>query len=331
MSYAKKWLIPAIMAAVVIVCASALWLNGNLRSMENGHVTAANPHTVGGGYRNITYKGKEYRYNTRITAVLFVGLDSEGEIVPNRTFISAPNADGLWLVVMDSYHKKLTIMAINRNTMSTIHRYTRHGYDRGEFRDPVCLAYAYGESGEVSCKNLLNAVSGILYGIPIHEYVITNRASLPLLSRELGDVKVTVPNDDLLDYGYAKGDQIVVNADNIELFVRKRDIEQEGSHILRMERQRVFVNATLNQIIEMLEGDPTEVWKKVEAAENCVRTNITRSQYLDLCKQISGVAYDEGAYYSPEGVNKNTRFWAEFYPDEDKLLEKIVEIFYIPA
>ena len=330
-SYAKKWLIPAILAAVVILCASALWLTGNLRSMEAGHVTAANPHTVGGGYRNITYKGREYRYNTRITAVLFVGLDSQGDLKPNETFISAPNADSISLVVLDNYHKKMTIMAINRNTICTIHRYSRHGYDLGEFSDPVCLAYAYGENGEVSCQNLMNAVSGILYGMPIHDYVVTNRASLPLLSRELGDVTLTVPNDDLLDYGYAKGDQIVVNADNIEMFVRKRDVNQHGSSILRMERQKAFINATVDRIVELIEGDPTGVWKSIEAAENYVRTSVTRSQYLDLCKLLSGVTYDAGNYYSPEGVNKSGALWAEFYPDEEKLLEKIVEVFYIPA
>lgn len=329
-SYAKKWLIPAILAAVVILCASALWLNGNLRSMEAGHVTAANPHTVGGGYRNITYKGREYRYNTRITAVLFVGLDSEDEIVPNRTFISAPNADTMSLVVLDSYHKKMTIMAINRNTICKIHRYSRNGHDLGEFTDQLCLAYAYGENGEVSINNLRNAVSGILYGIPIHDYVLANRSSLPELGAAIGDVQVIVPTDDLVKYGYNKGDEITVNGDNVEIFVRKRDIERNQSNVRRMERQKTYINATANRVRDMIQNNPAEVWKKIEAMEDCVRTNITHNRYLDLSKQIASVTYSTQDYYTLEGENINGEYWAEFYPDEEKLLEKVVELFYIP-
>ena len=327
--YKRKWLIPAAMLTVVVLAATGFWLNGRVKSISRSRITAANQTNVGSGYRNITYKGKEYRYNTRITSVLYVGVDSDGVMVPNNSFISAPNADSISMVVMDELHKKMTIIAINRNTICKIHRFAYDGTDRGEFVDQLCLAYSYGENGPVSAENLCEAVSKVLYGVPVNEYVITNRSSLPEICNVIGDVTVTVPNDDLVNEGFIKGQKVVINGGNVETFVRKRDISADLSNVGRMERQKTFINATIGKIIDLLRMSPNELWKRIEAAEYCFQSNITRSRYLDLSNAVSNTVYDEQNYYVPEGRNVVGKRFDEFYPDEDKLLDKIVEIFYI--
>ena len=201
--YRKKWLIPITLISVVLLVGAGLFLRGQIAGMAGSRVTAAKQMNVGSGYRNITYKGKEYRYNSRITSVLYVGVDSEGELKTKDHFGAGANADSISLVVMDEFHRKMTIIAINRNTICKIHRYGRFGHDFGEFVDQLCLSYAYGDNGPMSCWNLCNSVSQIMYGIPINEYVITNRSSLPEIMRVLGNITVTVPNNDLADKGTA--------------------------------------------------------------------------------------------------------------------------------
>lgn len=323
------WIIPAVIIAVVVILGTGFFLYNRYTSMNRSRVTAANQNNVGSGYRNIVYKGKEYRYNARITAILYVGVDSDGVMTVNDTYTHAPNADSISLVVMDELHKKMTIIALNRNTICKIHRYALEGQDRGEFVDQLCLAYAYGENGPVSARNLCNAVSGILYGIPINEYVITNRSSLPEIMKALGNVTVTVPNDDLTDLGFIKGEEAVITSQNVETFVRRRDITEDFSNVGRMERQKTFINAVMEEIVDLLRNSPNDVWRRIEAAEYCTQTNITRSRYLDLTKAVSNSAYSEQNYYVPEGKNVVGTRWDEFYPDEAKLLDKLVEIFYI--
>ena len=325
-----KWLIPSVLVSVVIVCIAAYILSNNIKTMAAQRVTASNQHNIGVGYRNISYKGKEYRYNTRISAILYMGIDSEGVMKTNETFIDAPRADSFQLLVIDGYRKKLSIIAIDRNTICKIHRYSRHGYDLGEFDDQLCLAYAYGDNGEVSSENVCNAVSKLLYGVPINDYIVCNRSSLPEFCDVMGKITVTVPNDDLVPYGYQKGDQMDITSDNIELFVRKRDTKKHLSNFHRMERQKVFINSTIDKVMDMIKSDPQGSWKKIEAAEYCMRTSITRNRYIDLSNLLSSVSYEDGNYYNLEGEISYNGFWAEFHPDEEKLLEKVVEVFYIP-
>jgi anionic cell wall polymer biosynthesis LytR-Cps2A-Psr (LCP) family protein len=154
---------------------------------------------MAGGYRSIEYNGKTYRYNNRVTSILYAGIDSEDEIRAAKAFVGAPRADSISLVVMDERNDRMTIIALSRDTMTGIHKFTVDGKDRGAFTDHLAFAYTYGDGGEVSCKNLCRAVSDLLFGIPIDGYVVSNRASLPILGEAIGPVEVVVPNEIVRD------------------------------------------------------------------------------------------------------------------------------------
>ena len=327
----SRWIIPGTLLALALLIAAGLWLYTAFQNKNDSHLTAASQNNVAGGYRTIAYKGKNYRYNSRITSVLLGGVDSVGEMRPNELYRFAPRADSISLVVMDEYHRKMTIVAINRNTVTKIHKYTLYGYDRGEFVDQIAGAFCYGENGEVSCKNLCTAVSELLYGIPINEYVVSNRSSLPEIGNVIGDVSVTVPNDDLVKYGFSAGETAIINADNIARFLRSRDTEEDFSNAGRMERQKAYINAAIDKIVQLLEKSPTTVWNKIEAMEYCMQTNITRSRYIDLTNTLSSLVYQTQDYYTPEGEYVVGEEFEEFYPDEEALLDKVVELFYIEA
>ena len=324
-----RWLVPAILLSLVVLAGASLWMIQSARSQTGHRLTAGAQYNVGSGYRDITYRGREYRYNNRITTILYAGVDADEPLRATKEFTSAPRADSISLVVLDELNGRMTIIALSRDTMTGIHKYTLDGKDRGLFKDHLGYAYTYGEGGAVSCRNLCQAVSNLLYGVPINEYVIANRATIPTVAEALGDVTVEVPNDDLAAEGFHRGEEAVIDAGNIELFVRSRDTDADLSNVGRMERQRAYINGAMDQVRAMLSERPSDAWDRLEQAEDSVRTNITRSRYLALTKAVRNTTYSDQDYYVPEGEQVVGKRHDEFHPDQDALLQKVIDIFYI--
>ena len=324
-----RWLGPCALIALVIVVAGAAWMITSVSRQQAMRVTAASQFNIGSGYRDITYQGKSYRYNSRITSILYAGVDSDEPLTRLGKFTMAPRADSISLVVLDEFHHRMTVIALNRDTMTPIRKYTLDGFDRGMIRDHLGYAYTYGDGGEISCRNVCEAVSELLYGIPVNEYVVTNRASLETMAEIVGDVTVTVPNDDLADEGFSAGTQAVIDASNIEAFVRSRDTARDLSNVGRMARQQAYINGAVEQIRNLVFDDPSGAWRRMEAAEDFMQTNITRSRYLDLARVLKNTTYDERDYFTPEGEQRVAEDHDRFYPDEEALLAKVIEIFYI--
>ena len=319
------------MAAVIVVAiiAGLLLAQQSSRRQNSYEIVSANPVDVGGGYRQIEYQGDVYRYNNRITTILYAGVDSDGEMKTNAKYGYAPRADSISLVVLDELHQRISIIALNRSTLTGIRKYTLNGRDRGIFTDFLCWAYTYGDGGKVSCENLCEAVSNMLFGIPVNGYVISNRSSLPIISDAIGPVVVNVPNDNLEYLGYVKGENVVIDASNMEKFVRSRDIDVDFTNEGRMQRQQAYIEGAIGKVVDLLTRDPSSAWEMLEQAEGCVQTDITRSRYLDLTKVLKRTGYTQGNYYIPEGEDVVGRKYDEFYLDQEALKARVVELFYI--
>ena len=68
-------------------------------------------------------------------------------------------ADTIALVVMDEKKEKMSILSINRDTMTDIRRYTMNGNDKGLYETHLGYAYSYGDGGEVVKKSLRGSIS----------------------------------------------------------------------------------------------------------------------------------------------------------------------------
>lgn len=324
-----RWVPLALAIMLVLIVGAGFWMLSNKRSQDGMHVVMGNQVDVGSGYRDIEYKGKHYRYNNRITSILYAGVDSDSPLVKLGSYTAAPRADSISLVVMDELHQRITIIALSRDTITDIRKYTLDGYSRGFYKDHLGYAYTYGDGEKASCRNLCEAVSKLLFDIPISGYVISNRASLPLLGDAIGPVEVTVPNDDLAEYGLFEGETTVIDAQNLEAFVRSRDTAEDLSNVGRMARQQAYIEGAIGKIMDLLEADASHVWSIVEQAEDSVVTNITRSRYLDLTRVLKKTAYSPGSYYIPEGEQVVGERYDEFYPDPEALQQEVIDLFYI--
>lgn len=282
-------------------------------------------------YHSIIYNNKKYVYNTQITSLLYAGVDASEVLTTTNRYTIAPRADSVELVILDNYHKSIKILALSRDTITEVERYTMNGNSRGTYETQLGYAYAYGDGGKNSCTNLTEAVSNLLGEIPIHEYVVTNNGSVKQLNNMLGGITVKVPNDDLVkEYPELKKDAIVtLDESNAEAFVRWRDTSIPFTNNGRMERQQAFSSSFLQKFMEQISTDANVVWKKIESMSSCLQTSINKSQYLTLAELLNQLNYSEADYYYLEGENVQGEQHDEFYPDENALEKMIIELFYL--
>lgn len=316
---------------LVVLAGIGIFFWKQQREQSRMQITAGNVHDVGSGYRNIEYQGKKYQYNNLITCILYAGIDSEGKMEATVQYGNKARADSIGLVIMDELHKKLSILPINRDTMTKIRKYSLNGNDNGLYTTHIGYAYSYGDGGKASCENLCEAVSRLLGNIPVNRYVVTNRDTLPWLNNLVGGITVTVPNSDLEEQypELVEGAEVTIDNDMVTDFLQYRNTEETFSNEGRMERQKSYVSAYINELQAMTDNQLTDVWDKFSDAEDNLQTSITKNQYLDLVKTMKNLSFSEDNYLQIEGTDQEGELHDEFYPDIEALQKKILELFYL--
>ena len=296
-------------------------------------ITAGNSHDVGNSYRELTYKGRKYRYNSLVRTILYAGIDDTDVLTESKQYGNKGRADSIALVILDKQKKKITILPINRDTMTQVRRYSLNGNDNGLYTTHIGYAYSYGNGGKVSCENLMEAVSLLLGGITIGDYVVTSQASMPYINNQADGVTVTVPNDDLAEQypELYQGNKVTLNDKNVTSYLQYRDTEDTFSNEGRMERQKTFVTSFVNQLKQMSSGTLDDKWDELGDMEDYLQTSITRNKYLDLVTLIKNLDFSEENYDSIPGKDQEGELHDEFIPDEEGLQEKIIELFYEEA
>lgn len=326
----KKMVFLSAIGIAVCIAALVFFVVQGQSKQSSRHVTAGNSIDMQTGYRNITYNGKKYRYNSLITTVLYSGIDSVGEIEENEGYADAARADSIALAVLNQKTKKMTVIALNRDTMTEVRRYSMSGRNRGKYVTHLGFAYAYGEGGKVSCYNLKDAVSDLLGGIPVNEYVVTNQSSMPYINDLVGGVTVTVPNDDLVSEhpDFYEGAVVTLDESNITDYLQYRDTELEFSNEGRIQRQQAYITAYVGQLKSILQTDLESVWEKQADMKQYLQTSITKNKYLKLANLLEMMDFSDKDYYRPQGENVEGTAHDEFYVDEEALRQKVIEIFY---
>ncbi len=273
----------------------------------------------------VIYKGKKYTYNNHLSNYLFLGVDTDGDIQLERRSISAGQSDAIYLVSYDRKEESLRILSIPRDTMTDIQLYNESGDYIGHTEMQITLQYAYGDGKRKSCELAVDAVSYLLYGMPILGYASINTDSIPLLASVVDGVPLTVPDDSLekVNPTFKSGAEVVINEENAEQFLRYRDTHQHQQALVRMNRQKVFINAFAKKLKALQAEDPHTVTDVYETMKPHMITNMTNDIFLDLA-----AARREGSIATVPGENMTTELYDEYHVDEDALYELILDMFY---
>lgn len=84
--------------------------------------------------------------------------------------------------VLSEEQQKITVVAIDRNTMTDIDMYDSNNNFLGTVQAQINLAHGYGDGREWSAQNQVKAVSKLMYELPIHGYCAINMAAVAMIT-----------------------------------------------------------------------------------------------------------------------------------------------------
>lgn len=275
-------------------------------------------------YHSMKFKGTTYEFDSSIVSILFMGVDSiDSE--------SVGQADSLQLYLLNRKNQSIQVVALSRDIMTDIHMYDVQHNDLGWDKQHLGLAYAYGSSKKNGAMLTTQAVSKLLFDVPINHFVAMDLTKLPEVHDIVGTLDVIVPNDSLVDEfpEWNKGNTIILTRDNVEKFVRTRDIEKNYSNVERMERQKVYLNAFFAKVNEMLTQDFDGTVSKLYSVSKDLITNISLEDIQSFAKMLQTYSYDQNTdFYTLKGIDKTGANHDEFDVDEKALKEMVVSLFY---
>ena len=276
----------------------------------------------------ILWGGHVYEYNDHLSNYIFIGVDKEELVDTNVGSANAGQADALFLLSWDRVTGDVTVITIPRDTITTINTYGRDGTDMGPVEQQINLAYGFGDGKHKSCQFVKDAVSNLFYRIPIQGYCAVTLDALEEMGTILGDITVTVPNDSLVKKApeMTVGAEVVIGAENLELFVRYRDIEVTNSALYRIERQHAFMKGCYENVLARFDKNPGIVADLYTGLSTYMVTNIGNDQFFKIMEGLAEGGNMTQWTVPGEGVATDT--FDEYHVDEDALFDMVLKSFF---
>lgn len=283
----------------------------------------------------IEYNGSTYVYDKNKVAFAFIGVDKEqlGENTSDAYGMSG-QADTDMVIVVDTSTGAVSLITIPRDTIIDIDLYSASGIFLRTEPKQLCLAYAYGDGGVSSCTNVTSAISRILKNVPIEKYFALDLAGIAPLNDAVGGVTVEALHD-FPEKDIKKGDTVTIKGDFAETYVRSRDLDYIEASLNRTQRQSQYVRAYANQLRTAVTNDFSVVSSLYGTATKYSQTNIKLNDVTYLASLILSKGVNDFTHYSIEGEMKASQqtvredgVYAEFYADDDSVLDIVINCFY---
>ena len=167
--------------------------------------------------------------------------------------------------------------------------------------------------------------------IPVNKYLSSDVSSISQINDLVGGVRVTVPGTDLEYLGprYQKGKVLTLKGDMAETFVRSRNINEDFTNEGRMIRQKVYMEAFLEKMKEKASADLEGFLEDLEALDDYSVSNLRSYELEELLSILCDTTLGDGNYHILEGEDQLGELHDEFYVDEEKLQELILELYYV--
>lgn len=280
----------------------------------------------------VIYKGHKYQYNENITNILFMGVDKEN-LDSKDTKLKmrgAGQSDTIFLAAMDTSSGKVTLINVPRDIMTYVRSYDKDGKYDGKKLRQICLAYAYGDGKKKSCENVAYAVSKVLYGVPIQSYMSIDLSAISVLNDAIGGVNVQVIGDlTSADPSLKEGANVTLLGGQAETYVRSREFEPIDANLKRMQRQQQYITSYIQKALQEMKSDLTLPLDLLNLISDNSVTNLSASKITYLATKVSGNSFSSDNIYSIDcKIKEGETGYAEYYPDETKLFEMILKVFY---
>ena len=321
----KKNIIVFIISIVVILAISAVAFAMKKNSKEEKD-TSSELQQESENY--ISYNGQRYQHNDHLRTYLYMGIDKDGPVTEAEDSVSGGQSDAMFLIVVDSEKKTISVLSINRNTMTDVDVYDKDGNFVETRKLQICLQHGFGDGMRTSCQRSVDAVSNLLYGEPISGYIAMNMDAMPMMNDSVGGVTVEVL-DDLTspsrNVSLHKGETVTLNGDEAYVYLRSRDINEFDSATERLNRQMQYIQAFVKQ------AKSKDTAMLVSAYDTITDYIVTNVDVPNLVNKLTTYEFDDSRMYTVPGETKMGEQYEEYHVDEDALYQLMIDTFYKPV
>ena len=318
----NKFIAILAIVCVILLCGVGYTILNGKNKDETRDVPASSTDAAEKSSDTIVVDGREYRLNTNIQTVLFMGIDKNAKSDMGDRAGENGQSDSLNLLIVDRETKKAQILQISRDSMVDIDIYSASGEKMISEPGQIALQYAYGDGEEESCRLTAGKVSELLYGVNVDSYLSLTMEGMVKAADAIGGVTMTVPEDyTWIDPAFSKGATLTMDGEMVEKYVRSRDTEVLDSNVQRMERQSQFMGALIEKLQNVKET--SNYLSLYQQMEPYMVTNMT----ADEMKSLSEYDIDTNTLDVPgEVILKDGH--AQFIIDNEALRKIILKKFY---
>ena len=325
----KRWIIFIALACVVLLILTIIggrWLEHRMEKPEargDAHLREEMEKTA-----EIEVDGHTYRLRQHLTTILLIGVDKPSDNDTKNTYRNGGQADFLSLLVIDSKEKQIRQIPIDRDTMTPITILGVLGNRTGMRTERIGLSHGFGRGKDDSCRLTAEAVSNLLYSVPVDFYIAMNLDGISEFNDLLGGITVTLEDDfSALDPIMTKGSTLTLMGDQAEIFVRSRMSVGVGTNESRMERQQRYLSEAQKKIKERLQADSNAAGQFLDALEPFLTTNFSRGRLINEAYAAKDYGMEEPFQIAGEHVVDKDGFM-QFMADEEAVKNIVLSIFY---
>lgn len=278
---------------------------------------------------HVTYNGKEYEYNDDIINFLCLGIDKDIPIEQKRETGSEGLADTILLVSVNVEEDTIKMLAVPRETIVPVKVLDTAGKLVGTENKQVTLQYAYGRTAEESGELMIEAVSNLLYKLPIQRYCAINFQALPVLNDAIGGVTLT-SLETVYWWGgeLHEGEEMHLLGQEALNYVRARDERVEESSMGRLERQKQYVSCYIEQAKEAVRGDLTLPVQLYKSLTEHMSTNVTLEDIAYLAPEMLDMTLNIEDISMVPGEVRQGEESEEYHVQTEALKEMVIQNFY---
>ena len=236
----------------------------------------------------ITYKDKKYQYNEDVINFLCLGIAKDVPIEEKTAITGLETggegfADAVILISLNVKSGQIKIFAIPRDTIVPVKVVDSAGYFVRTENIQLTAQHAYGQTATEGAELMVDAVSNLLYKVPIQRYCSINLAAIPILNDAIGGVDVQVLEDISGPTGtYRAGETIHLEGEMARDYVQQRDTGIYGSSLKRLEREKQYMTnyfATAKEAVKKDMSLPLTLYQNLQP-NMCTNITVEDIAYL---------------------------------------------------
>ena len=272
--------------------------------------------------------GNMYQYREDIVTILLMGIDYNSE--PSRwsenVKSNGGNADVLALVIVDTAINELSILYIPRDTMTEVLAVDAEGNYKDSLFTNITTAHSYGDGEKLSCELTVDAVSNLLYGIPVNRYAAISYSALAPLNQAIGGLEITLEKDYTnISPAFKEGETVRLTDYQLTRMVVYRDRSEVDGAYERGLRDMSVLKALFTQCKEIVKEEPGAVFALYNRLAEYITTNLRLDEISYLAQQTVKNDFSAERVIAMQGEAIAGERYVEFYPDEQWLHDFVAE------